>query len=123
MKLLLIISGLFVCIQQFAETRKFIATAYAFSDENSVGEWNDCNVPITWYQDSGVVRIYSEANQRIFYLNIAEFDYDSVKVSAAHAIDENTLKIMFKYIEFKEGFKYIEIDYSNIKYVYALTEE
>ena len=123
MKWILLIIVFLIHEPQFAKPRKFTAISYSFSSTNKIGKWKECEVPIVWEVDSGLVKIFSEANQRILYLNMAYFDYDSVKISVANSIDENNLKMLFRFIEFKESGKFIEISYSNIQYVYEVKEE
>ena len=121
MKLLLLFIILLTPNCSFGQSKKFTAKAYSFSNDNRQSKWRDCEIPIIWEIDSGLVKISSF--QQIFYLKMSHFDFDSVKIGMANSIDKNNLKMVFKFIEFKEGCSFMEITYSNLQYIYEVKEE
>ena len=122
MRWLFLTLALLVNFQQFAETRKYVAESYIYSTPKRVSKWSKCNIPIEWDKDNNTVRIYSEADQKITYKEIIEHPSDTVNILVINAIDEDSLKLILHYIEFKEGYKYFQINYQNIQYVYAVKE-
>lgn len=126
MKISFTIVILFISIQQFAEKR-YVAKSYLFSQQlknNSWKQekWRDCHIPIFWDNDSNFIRIFSEANQLIQYRVMDTIKTDTLNIYRANSIDENNLKIVFSYLEFKECCKYIQINYQNMYYIYAIDE-
>lgn len=126
MRTILTVIILFISIHQFAEKR-YIAKAYFFAhqlkdDSWKEDKWRDCDIPIFWENDSNFIRIFSEANQLIQYTEMDTIRTDTVNIYKANSVDENNLRITFSYIEFKEGYKYMQINYVNMYYVYAIKE-